>query len=87
MAKLQSFRQFTYGDLVAAGETSDGQQCLMLLRCDAGCLRRRFAEMDEFSQRVAKRGERFILCLVKFVWACHFNLIYHESNLGSHHIV
>lgn len=75
MAKLQSFRQFAYGNLVASRETPDGQQRLMLLRRDASGLRRRFAEMDEFPQRITKRGKRFILCLVKFFWSRHFQQI------------
>lgn len=73
MAKLQSFRQFADGDLVASRETSDGQQRLMLLRRDAGSQRRRFAEMNEFPQRISERGKRFILCLIKFLRSCHFN--------------
>ena len=43
----------------------------MLLGRDAGSLRRRFTEMDEFAQRISKCGERFILSLEKFIGARH----------------
>lgn len=43
----------------------------MLLRRDAGGLRGRFAEMQEFSQRITKRGQRFILCLAEWLVPSH----------------
>ena len=71
VAQLQPLRQFSDGDLIAFRKPFDGQQSLMLLRRDASRLRRCLAEMDEFPQRVANRGERFLLCLAQLFGLFH----------------
>lgn len=65
MLQLQSLRQLSDGHPIAPGETFDGQQSLMLLRCEPGGMGRLFAEMNELPQRIAKCRQRLILHLRK----------------------
>ncbi len=62
-AKLQAFRQFAHSDSLTGGKTLDGQQCLILLRRDAGRLGGFLAKTDEPQQRVTKRRKCFIVRL------------------------
>jgi len=71
VAELQSFGQLAHGDPVARGKTLDGQQGLMLLRRNASRHGGSFAETEEPPERVAKRGQRFILRFVNSPGSCH----------------
>ena len=71
MTKSQPLGQFTHGDVIASGESLNGQQRLMLLRCEADSLCRLLAEMDEPAELVTKCRKRFILRLAKFFRPWH----------------
>jgi len=66
MADLQPLRQLPHGDPVTTGVAFDGQQGLMLLRGETGGFSGGFTEMQKFSQRITKRGQRFILGFAKW---------------------
>ena len=61
VAKLQSLRQLSHGDVVAPGEALDGQQRLVLLWRNSSNVRGLFAEVMELPQRITKRRQQFIL--------------------------
>ena len=58
VTQLQALRQLGDGNVIAAGESFDGQQSLVLLRRQAGLSSDTFARAQELAQRRAKLGHR-----------------------------
>lgn len=59
----EALRQFTHGDALTPGKPLERQQCLVLLRCEAGSTGRSFAETEELTQGGAKGRQQFVVGL------------------------
>lgn len=59
--QLQAIGEFPHRYIVAAGETLDGQQRLVLLRRDPGDAGNLLAETEKAAQRLAQRGQQHVV--------------------------
>ncbi len=63
MAQQEPLRQFLHRHLVASGIAFDGQQGLMLLRCQPGLAGSGLTEIEEFAQGMAKFRQGLVIGL------------------------